>query len=258
MIGDLLVAFSAGAISFFAPCVVPLLPAYVSYLGGAALPEIRGDAAAFQRRMVRGGLMFVVGFGVVFVVLGVAAGLVGGAVVARQKELVQRVGGVLVVVMGLVLLGALPASIADRGFSLLGAGTAGGGVAVAHPPAGGARRVGPGRLVPAPVLLGIVFGTAWTPCVGPVLAGILTLAAVHGQAFRGGLLLSAYTVGLGLPFVVCSLLVASFPQLVKPLARFSIVISKGAGALLVLLGLLLLSGLYQSLAGYLAQPFTLR
>jgi cytochrome c-type biogenesis protein len=255
MIGDLAVAFSAGAISFFAPCVVPLLPAYVSYLGGAALPEIRGDPVAFQRRMVRGGLLFVVGFGVVFVVLGVAAGLVGGAVVARQKDLVQRVGGVVVVVMGLALLGALPASIADRGFSLLGAG---GDVAVGGGPRGRERRTGPGRLLPAPVLLGIVFGTAWTPCVGPVLAGILTLAAVHGQALRGGLLLSAYTVGLGLPFIVCSLLVASFPLALKPLARFSIVISKAAGALLVLLGLLLLSGLYQSLAGYLAQPFTLR
>ena len=258
MSGDLAVAFSAGAISFFAPCVVPLLPAYVSYLGGAALPEIRNDPAAFQRRMVFGGLLFVLGFGVVFVVLGVAAGVLGGAVVTRQKDLVQRIGGVLVVLMGLALLGALPASIADRGFSLLGAGTAGSRVGVGERSAGADRRLGRGRLVPAPVLLGIVFGTAWTPCVGPVLAGILALAAVHGQALRGGLLLSSYTLGLGLPFVVCSLLVASFPQVVKPLARFSLVISKGAGVLLVLLGLLLLSGLYQSLAGYLAQPFTLR
>lgn len=257
MTGDLVVAFSAGAISFFAPCVVPLLPAYVSYLGGAALPEIRNDPAAFQRRMVQGGLLFVVGFGVVFVLLGVAAGFIGGAVVARQKELVQRVGGALVILMGLALLGALPASIADRGFSLLGSGATGGSVPVGASTGGGGG-AGLARFVPAPVVLGIVFGTAWTPCVGPVLAGILALAAVHGQALRGGLLLSAYALGLGLPFVACSLVVASFPGVVRPLARFSTVISKGAGGLMVLLGLLLLFGLYQSLAGYLAQPFTLR
>lgn len=239
MISDLLVAFSAGAVSFFAPCVVPLLPAYVSYLGGAALPEIRRNPPLYRRRMVLGGLLFVLGFGTVFIALGVAAGFAGGAVVSQQKVLVQRIGGVLVILMGLALLGLLPAKLYERGFSLPVAANSGTGSS-------------------APVLLGLVFGTAWTPCVGPVLAVILTLAAERGMAFRGGLLLSAYTVGLGLPFVVCSVLAASFPAVMRPLSRFSAMLSRISGVLLVLLGLLLVLGIYQSLAGYLAQPFTLR
>jgi cytochrome c-type biogenesis protein len=243
MPADLLVAFTAGAVSFFAPCVVPLLPAYVSYLGGAALPQVQADPHAFQARMVRGGLLFVVGFGVVFVLLGVAAGVVGSATLEGQKVLVQRVGGVLIIAIGLALLGLLPARLGERSFSLLGGGSG--------------RRPAGRHPVFAPVALGLVFGTAWTPCVGPVLSAILGLAAARGEALRGGLLLSAYAVGLGLPFVVCSLLVASFPALVRPLARFSVVVSRAAGVLMVLLGVLLVVGLYQSLSGYLAQPFTL-
>ena len=261
MLADLLVAFAAGAVSFFAPCVVPLLPAYVSYLGGAALPQVQADPRAFSGRMVRGGLLFVAGFSAVFVLLGVAAGVVGAAVLEGQRVLVQRVGGVLVIAMGLALLGLLPARLGERGFSLLGTG-AGAGAAVATVP-GGAGSGAPGgrdsrRPIFAPLLLGVVFGTAWTPCVGPVLSAILALAAARGEALRGGLLLTAYALGLGLPFVVCSLLVASFPALVRPLARFSVLVSRAAGVLMILLGVLLVLGVYQALAGYLAQPFTLR
>src|SRR5215472_1679013 len=96
---SLVLAFAAGALSFFAPCVVPLLPAYVGYLAGAALPEIRADPGAFQARIVRGGLLYVLGFGLVFVLLGVAAGVVGQGLRA-QEAWVQRVGGAVVIVMG--------------------------------------------------------------------------------------------------------------------------------------------------------------
>jgi cytochrome c-type biogenesis protein len=245
---DLLLAFSAGALSFFAPCVVPLLPAYVSYMGGAGLPAIQRDASAFQSRIVRGGALYVLGFGLIFVLLGVGAGVLGHNVLAG-REFLQRLGGGLVVLMGLALLGWLPAGLADRGFNLLGAqaqrlrGAA--GTSERH------RTLGP-------FLLGLVFGAAWTPCVGPVLGSILVLASTRRQALEGALLLTFYTLGLGLPFILCSLLVASFPGIARPLGRFARVLSRAAGALLVLLGLLLISGAYQSIAGYLAQPFTLR
>ncbi len=242
MTGELVLAFSAGALSFFAPCAVPLVPAYVAYLGGAALPDIQRDPGTFQRRIVAGGFLYVLGFGLVFIALGLAAGLVGAGA-HRQTVVLQRVGGVLVIVMGIALLGWLPGRITGRAFSPFGW----------HAPVAMARRP---QL--AAFFLGVVFGTAWTPCVGPVLAAILVLAAQRQEILGGGLLLIAYTAGLGLPFVVSSLLVASFPSILKPLSRFAGRVSQVGGALLVVLGVMLLTGVYQSAAGYLAQPLTLR
>ncbi len=242
MTGELVLAFSAGALSFFAPCAVPLVPAYVAYLGGAALPDIQRDPGTFQRRIVGGGVLYVLGFGLVFIALGLAAGLVGAGA-QRQTAVLQRVGGVLVIVMGLALLGWLPSRLTQRAFRPFGR----------HPQVAAARRP---QL--APFFLGVVFGTAWTPCVGPVLAAILVLAAQRQEILGGGLLLIAYTAGLGLPFIVSSLLVASFPSILRPLSRFAGRVSQAGGVLLVVLGVMLLTGVYQSAAGYLAQPFTLR
>lgn len=240
MPADFIVAFAAGALSFFAPCVVPLLPAYVSYLTGAGVSEIRSNPQAFQLRIVKGGLLYVAGFGLVFVALGVAAGILGQQL-KTESELLQRVGGAVVIVMGLGLAELLPARISQSGFNLL---------SISRP----GKTGGPS----APVLLGIVFGTAWTPCVGPVLASILVLAATAHQAVLGGALLTAYTLGLGLPFVVASLLIATFPSVVRPLQRSAAVIGRGAGALLIALGALLVLGVYTQIAGYLVAPFTIR
>ena len=232
---SLVLAFAAGALSFFAPCVVPLLPAYVGYLAGAALPEVRTDPAAYQLRIVRGGLLYVLGFGLVFVALGVAAGFVGQGLRA-QEVWIQRLGGVVVIAMGLSLAGLVPAVISQRTLNPLRVSVLG---------------RSPGWTA---FLLGLVFGTAWTPCVGPVLAAILVLAANTHRALEGGILLGAYTLGLGLPFLLATLLVAGFPGITRPLQRGSAVVSRVAGALLIGLGVLLVLGLYTRLAGYLAIP----
>ena len=239
MATDLVLAFAAGSLSFFAPCVVPLLPAYVGYLSGAALPEIRANPAAFQGRVIRGGLLYVAGFGLVFIALGVLAGFAGRGLKGDEVWL-QRVGGVVVIAMGLVLAEVLPGNITQRTFNAINLKNAG-------------RAFGPA----APFVLGIVFGTAWSPCVGPVLASILILAANTHRALEGGILLAAYTVGLGLPFVLASLLIASFPELAKKMGRAAAVTSRIAGGLLVILGVLLVAGLYTQLAGYLAAPFNI-
>lgn len=234
-VSSLALAFAAGALSFFAPCVVPLLPAYAGYLAGAALPEIRADPGAFQLRIVRGGVLYVLGFGLVFVALGVAAGFVGQGLRAQEAWL-ARVGGVLVILMGLSLVGLVPAAIGQRSF---------------HPLRIGILGRSPGWTA---FLLGVVLGTAWTPCVGPVLATILVLAANTHHALEGGILLTAYTLGLGLPFLLAALLIAGFPAITRPLRRGSAVVSRVAGVLLIALGVLLVLGVYTQLAGYLAIP----
>jgi cytochrome c-type biogenesis protein len=236
MIGELGVAFAAGAVSFFAPCVVPLLPAYVATIAGVSPTKMRTNPGAYTGRLIWGGLLFVVGFGAVFVGLGLAAGLFGSAL--RQHEAIaQRIGGVIVILMGAALAGFLPASVSERGGQLL------------------PQNMAQGRAANAvPLLLGLVFGTAWTPCVGPVLAGILVLAAGTGHALSGGLLLSAYAIGLGLPFIFMSLVLASFPIAMRPFARAGAWLGRGAGILLIVLGALLVLGIYPAIAGYLAAP----
>jgi len=239
-VGELTLAFAAGALSFFAPCVVPLVPAYVGAIVGASPAEIRSAPDLHAGRLVRGAILYVVGFGSVFVALGLLAGIAGSAV-RPQEALFQRVGGVVVIVLGAALAGLLPASLSERGARLF-------------PDATLARRRGNALF---PLLLGVVFGTAWTPCVGPVLGGVLVLAASSGQAVTGGILLASYAAGLGLPFIFVSLLLASFPIAMSPLARAGAWAGRVAGGIMIVLGVLLVLGLYQSIAGYLAAPFSL-
>jgi cytochrome c-type biogenesis protein len=240
MATDFLLAFAAGALSFFAPCVVPLLPAYVGYLTGTAVTDIRSEPSAYQARVVRGGLLYVVGFGLVFVSLGVVAGFAGQGLKA-DAVLLQRVGGAVVIVMGLALAELLPARVTQRTLNP---------ITLSRPGRSGGAA--------APLVLGVVFGTAWTPCVGPVLASILVLAANTHHALIGGTLLIAYTLGLGLPFVVASLLLASFPSVMRPLRRVAAITSRVAGFLLIGLGVLLVLGLYAQVAGYVVAPFVPR
>jgi cytochrome c-type biogenesis protein len=172
----------------------------------------------------------------VFVTLGVAAGIVGQSLKA-DSVLLQRVGGAVVIVMGFALADLLPASICQRAFNP---------ITITKPGRSGGAA--------APLVLGVVFGTAWTPCVGPVLASILVLAANTHHALLGGTLLTAYTLGLGLPFIVASLLLASFPSVMGPLRSTAAFTSRVAGLLLIGLGMLLVLGLYTQIAGYIVAP----
>jgi cytochrome c-type biogenesis protein len=226
---DYVALFGAGVGSFLAPCVVPLVPAYIGLVVGESI-EARDPGRAVPATIV-----FVLGFAAVFAALGVSAGWIGSSLSAVQ-DWVQRIGGVLIVVMGLLLLGVLRGPLA-REWRL-----------VPRLPER-ISTLGPAR----PFVIGVAFGAAWSPCIGPLLGAALVVAADSEDPVRGGGLLLAYALGIGVPFVLASLVLASWPRLGPRLQRVGPVLDRVAGVLLVGLGLLLVTGAYTHISSYLAR-----
>ncbi len=232
----LISTFSAGLVSFVAPCTLPLVPAYLAYAGGLAGMDLN-DAATRERargRLLAGTLLFVLGFAIVFVLLGIAAGGIGHAVHSWGAA-VQVVGGLLLVIFGLILAGVLRLPGADRDYRF-------------EVPQR-MRRLGLAAALP----FGIIFGIGWTPCVGPFLGTALSLAAVSSEALQGAILLAAYALGLGLPFVVVALVWASYPGVARGLGRFGAASSRVAGLVIAALGVAVATGLYSHVTSFLAQ-----
>ncbi|MBV6760620.1 cytochrome c biogenesis CcdA family protein [Rhodococcus opacus] len=242
--GPLLLAFAAcvlaGLVSFASPCVVPLVPGYLSYLAGisgAETPAVTaGDArtpSADRWRIAGAAALFVAGFTVVFVLATASVFGVIGALRINQ-ELLQRGGGVITIVMGLAFLGLIPTLQKDTRFS--------------------PRRIS--SLAGAP-LLGGVFALGWTPCLGPTLAGVLSVAAgtEGATAARGVGLIIAYCLGLGLPFVVLAFGSAKALRGIGWLRRHARTIQIVGGVLLVAVGVALLSGAWELFVGWLRNEF---
>ncbi|MEE6273915.1 cytochrome c biogenesis CcdA family protein [Georgenia wangjunii] len=233
LLAALPVALVAGAVSFASPCVLPLVPGYVGYLGGMSgdlgAKGARGGAEAASgasRRLLWGVLLFVAGFSAVFVLLGVVFGWLGVAL-APWVDTITRVLGVVVILMGLAFMGAVPFLQRERRLRL-------------SPRAG---------LWGAPVL-GVVFGLGWAPCIGPTLSAVLLLSLDGGDPVRGGILALAYCLGLGLPFVLIALAYARSTRTVGFLRRHRVAIMRVGGAMLVLLGLALVTGVWGVFAGW--------
>jgi len=234
------VAFLAGLASFLSPCVLPIVPGYVTFITGQTLEELTtGSRSAARRRAALHAGLFVLGFSLVFVALGATATVLG-TVLRRALPLLQQVGGVIVALFGLWMLGVLrlPALMRERRLHL------------ATKPAGMAGTL----------LVGIAFGAAWTPCVGPVLASILLYAGLSTTMGRGMLLLGAYALGLGLPFWFAAVGLNWYLAGVRRLARWMRPIELVAGGLLVVVGVLLFTGrlalMTNRLAGF-GQLFTI-
>jgi cytochrome c-type biogenesis protein len=218
----LVIAFGAGLASFLSPCIVPLVPAYLSSLAGTAL------GSASRPRLFGHALAFVVGLAAFLVASGLAATSFGLALRSHAR-LLSDLGGVVLVVFGLELLGVIRLGILNR-------------TAAAQPPSNPASLGGAFGL-------GVVFAAGWTPCIGPVLAGILILAARASSVQAGALLLLAYTAGLAVPFLAVAALLDRALAVLRRLAPWLPWANRGAGALLALLGLSLITGWYAALPG---------
>lgn len=231
MLAALPVTVIAGAVSFASPCVLPLLPGYVGYLGGMVGADAAGRGGRPSRlgnaRLLAGVTLFVAGFTAVFVLLGVVFAW-AGIVLAPWLDPILRVMGVVVIVMGLAFMGFVPFLRGDRRLHVV-------------------PRQG---LWGAP-LLGVVFGLGWAPCMGPTLAAVLTLSFGEADPARGAVLVLAYSLGLGVPFIVLALAFARSTRALSFLRTHRLTIQRVGGAVLVLLGLALVTGLWSMLAGYL-------
>jgi cytochrome c-type biogenesis protein len=230
-------AFVAGIISFTSPCCLPLMPGYVSYVSGIASDASTSGqgAVALRSRTMLAALLFVMGFAITFTLMGAAASELGGLIL-RNRLVLGRIAGVFVIVMGLATIGLLhiPFLHRERRFDL--------------------ARIRPGPAGALP--LGMAFAIGWTPCIGPVLAGILTAAATVGGAWRGAALLFVYSLGLGVPFLLLAFGVAKTGRLFGWLRRHGRAIEVLGGSVLVLMGVLMITGRWIQLFAPLLRIFS--
>ena len=219
-------AFVAGVLSFLSPCVLPLIPSYVGFLTGLTLEELelrRGTALLHA-------VWFVAGFSVIFIALGATASALGGLLL-RSQVWIGRVGGIVVILFGLYLLGVLRPAVLMRERRLQ----------LARKPLG----------YLGSAVVGVTFGAAWTPCIGPILGAILTLAAAKASVPQGAALLTVYSLGLAVPFVATALALDRFLVWFQRFRPYLVWVERVTGVLLILLGVLLLTDRFTVLASWL-------
>lgn len=232
---SLLAAFVAGVLSFISPCVLPLIPGYLSFISGVTLEEMRGTAIAAnrgaRRKTLVTSLCFVLGFSLVFVSLGASASALGQLMMQRLT-LLGRIAGVVIIIFGLHTMGIFKISwlYAEKRMQ------------TPKKPAGPLGAM----------LVGIAFAFGWTPCIGPILAAILAIAAAQESIGQGVRLLAVYSLGLGIPFLLTSLAINQFFAAFARIRRYYHAIEVASGALMIVIGVLIFTNRFTIIAQYLS------
>lgn len=232
---SLIAAFAAGFLSFVSPCVLPLIPGYISFVSGVSVEEMRADAppATSRLQVFVTSLAFVIGFSLVFVALGASATAIGKFMFAKLP-LLSRIAGVVLIVFGLHTMGVFKLAFLET-----------------------EKRVHTQRKPAGPLgamLVGVAFAFGWTPCIGPILGGILAIAGSRNTVGEGITLLAVYSLGLGIPFLLTSLAINQFFGAAKRIRRHYHAIELASGALLVAIGLLIVTGQLTLIVRFL-QPY---
>jgi cytochrome c-type biogenesis protein len=220
------VAFSAGLLSFLSPCVLPLIPSYVTFITGMSLDEVQRS----RRTALVHALLFILGFTLIFLAFGATASALGRVLLAA-RDWVSRVGGVLIIVFGLYLLGVFDSRTLGRERR----------IHFAHKPVG----------YLGTVLVGVAFGAGWTPCIGPILGSILLYTSSVADLRRGLLLLFVYSMGLAIPFLLAALAIDRFLSTFARFRTAMVWVTRAGGILLIVIGLLLVTQYFTLLAAYL-------
>jgi cytochrome c-type biogenesis protein len=226
----IVVAFTAGVFSFLSPCVLPLVPSYLTFVTGMSLEDLQEGVN--RKATFLHSLLFVTGFSLIFVLLGASASFLG-SFLSYYEVWIARIGGVIIILLGLHLAGVFRLTPLMREKR----------IHLNDKPAGYLGTLG----------VGIAFGAGWTPCIGPILGAILTYGMTQETMWAGVGLLSVYSLGLAVPFLVASLALDWFLQTFQRFRRWIPVVEKASGVLLVLLGILLLTGQFTVLAGWLTR-----
>ena len=229
---SVLIAFSAGLLSFVSPCVLPLVPSYITYITGVSFKDLSegGSKGKMRWLTISHSLLFIMGFSLIFVLMGASASYLGQVLVQYQSW-IMKVGGVLIIILGIHFTGwiTIPFLQMERRFEL--------------------KQKPLGYL--GSFLVGVVFAAGWTPCVGPILSTILLYASTAKSFTTGIVLLAAYSMGLGLPFFAASLALNTFLSAFDKIKRYLRVITVASGVFLIVIGILLLTDLFTTLNNYL-------
>lgn len=229
--------FGAGVLSFLSPCVLPLVPPYLTYMSGATFEQVREDGAiggAVWWRGVTTSLFFILGFSIIFITLGATA-TAFGQVFRQALPYLTPIAGLIIIAMGLHFLGVYRIGVLDRQLRHNGPSAASG-------PAGG-------------FMLGLAFAVGWTPCIGPILAAILAVAASQNSAWEGAGLLAIYSAGLGVPFLLAGVAIGPFLSFFQSFRKHLGVVEKIMGGILVLTGLLFLTGQFTRISYWFLETF---
>ena len=233
LIPAMTVALFAGIISFLSPCVLPIVPPYLAYMSGVSIGEIQDQAEA-RRKAITAAMFFVLGLSTVFLFLGFTASAFG-AFFLQNQVLFAQIAGVVVIVFGLHFLGVFRIPLLDRE-ARIEAGDAGGSVFGAY-------------------ILGLAFAFGWTPCIGPQLGAILSLAASEASVARGTVLLGIYAAGLGIPFLLAAMFLNRSMSVMNRLKPHLKTIERIMGGLLVFVGIMLVTGLFSTFSWWLLETF---